>query len=165
MPKKVLPQHPKGLRSFILALLIPQLAAIIGSLFTTSAIPTWYATLQKPSFTPPNWLFAPAWTTWFLMMGVALYRIWTSKAKTPEKQRAEKLFYLQLVLNAFWSILFFGLRAPTLAFAEIILLWGLILITLIRFWQIDRWAGMLLIPYLAWVSFAASLNFAVALLN
>lgn len=142
----------------ILAIIITQLAGIIGSFFTTPNIPTWYANINKPGFTPPSWLFAPVWITLYLMMGISLYLIW-------EKKLNPIWFYIQLVLNSLWSILFFGLQQPMIAFIEIMALWAFILITIITAFKKSRAASYLLIPYLAWVSFAGALNLAIAILN
>lgn len=143
----------------IISLLLPQLAGLVGSLFTFSAIPTWYATLNKPSFSPPNWIFGPVWTTLYILMGISLYLVW-SKGK-----RGVALFKFQLVINALWSILFFGLRSPILGLITIIILWTMILALIKIFWKIDKTASVLLWPYLAWVSFASVLNLAILLLN
>jgi translocator protein len=141
-----------------------QLAGIIGSLFTTSSIPTWYATLIKPSFNPPNWIFAPVWIFLYLLMGISFYLIWI-KSNNPNFSFLMSVFLLQLVLNAFWSIIFFGLKSPLFAFVEIIVLWLTILICIILFFRISKISSYLLIPYLLWVSFAAVLNFAIWKLN
>jgi len=132
----------------------------VGSIFTTSAIPGWYATLQKPSFSPPNFLFAPVWTTLYILMGISLALILNKKNKT-----AIIFFVVQLVLNSLWSILFFGLKSPKLAFVEIIFLWLAILITILKFFKISKLAGWLFVPYLLWVSFASFLNLTIVKLN
>lgn len=142
-----------------ISLLLPQLAGFVGSIFTISAIPAWYATLNKPSFSPPNWLFGPVWTTLYILMGISLYLVW-SKGK-----QGLMLFKLHLVVNALWSILFFGLRSPILGLVAIIILWIMILALVKIFWKIDRLASILLWPYLVWVSFATVLNFAILVLN
>ena len=152
----------------IIALILPQLAGFIGSLFTVQAIPNWYATLNRPSFAPPNWLFAPVWTLLFLLMGLAFYLVWQSSVKDSQekiKKQAIKLFLIQLVFNTLWSIIFFGQQLLFLAFVEIIILWVLILLTILRFYKIKTLAAYLMIPYLLWVSFASILNLAFALLN
>jgi len=132
----------------------------VGSIFTTPAIPGWYATLQKPSFSPPNFLFAPVWTTLYILMGISLALILNKKNKT-----AIIFFVVQLVLNSLWSILFFGLKSPKLAFVEIIFLWLAILITILKFFKISKLAGWLFVPYLLWVSFASFLNLTIVKLN
>jgi benzodiazapine receptor len=144
---------------------VSQLAGLIGSIFTAPAIPTWYASLQKPAFAPPNWVFAPVWTTLFLLMGIAAYLVWKRGLAKKEVRIALGLFLFQLVLNIFWSFLFFGLQNPLAAFVEIIVLWLAILLTLVSFYRISKPAGLLLLPYLIWVSFAAFLNFQIFTLN
>lgn len=147
----------------LIALTLPQLVGAIGSLFTLPAIPSWYASLNKPNFTPPSWLFGPAWTLLYLLMGIALYLVWGQKTK--QAKTALKLFWLQLILNGLWSIVFFGLRSPLLAFIEIVALWVVLVFTTKKFYQLSQPAGLLLVPYLLWVSFAAVLNFAIVRLN
>ncbi|MBT3304435.1 tryptophan-rich sensory protein [Candidatus Woesearchaeota archaeon] len=145
----------------IISLVLPFIASAIGGLFTVSSVSTWYVDLVKPSFNPPSWLFGPVWTILYLLMGIALYLVWTKKFN----KQAFTLFGIQLVLNALWSILFFGLKQPLLAFIEIIILWVMILVTIIYFYKINKNSAYLLIPYLLWVSFAAILNLAIFILN
>jgi tryptophan-rich sensory protein len=138
--------------------------AQLGSMLTRPSIGTWYAALAKPAWTPPNWLFAPVWTTLYIMMAVAAWLIW----KTHGLQAASvamRLFAVQLALNVGWSALFFWLHRPGMAFAEIVLLWVFILLTILAFWKLSVTAGWLMIPYLAWVGFAALLNFAIWRMN
>jgi len=139
-------------------------AGFIGSIFTTPSIPTWYASLIKPVISPPNYLFAPVWTILYILMGIALFLVWTAKGKDKTKS-ALIFFFVQLGLNSLWSILFFGLKMPLLAFLEIIVLWIFILLTMLKFFKIKKAAGWLLAPYLAWVSFASILNFLIFWLN
>ena len=146
------------------SLILPQLFGFFGSLFTTPQIPGWYQTLQKPIFNPPSWLFAPVWTSLFLLMGVSVYFIW-SEPKNSKRNILLGLFIFQLFLNLFWSILFFGLQSPILALIEIIILWFAILICVIGFWKINKISSILLWPYLAWVSFASILNYYIFILN
>lgn len=141
------------------------LAAGIGSVFTTSAIPSWYATLVKPSFSPPNYLFGPVWTILYILMGISLYIIWTKGIKNKKVKKALYIFGIQLILNAIWSPVFFGAQALLLAFIIIIALWFYIVKTIKAFAKIDKLASYLLYPYLAWVSFASILNFSVWFLN
>lgn len=138
-------------------------AGFLGSFFTISAISTWYSTLNKPFFNPPNWIFGPVWTTLYILMGISLYLLWTAKKKG--KGPAIKLFLIQLGLNFFWSIIFFGLQNPLLAFAEIIALWIFIFLTIKQSLKIFKPAAYLLYPYLAWVSFASILNLFIVILN
>lgn len=144
-------------------LFVPLLAGFVGSVFTTPAIPTWYASLNKPVFNPPPWLFAPAWTILYLLMGYAAYIV--SQGESKLKATALKYFWLQLIANFFWSIIFFGLKNPALALLEIIILWIMIYKTKEEFFKISKTAGYLLVPYLLWVSFASILNLSIVLLN
>jgi len=160
----------KDLLQLILSLIICQLAGFVGSLFTTPSLPVWYASLNKPSFNPPNGVFAPVWTTLFFLMGLSLYFLWRKRATGASANAAGAKFALiffcaQLALNVFWSILFFGLHAPLAAFVEIIFLWAAILITILRSLKVSRLAAYLLLPYILWVSFAAVLNFFLWKLN
>jgi benzodiazapine receptor len=150
-------------RELAFSVIVCQLAGIVGSIFTTPAIGGWYATLEKPWFNPPNWVFAPVWTALFLMMGLSLYLILIRKDRKTEIGLL--LFSAQLLLNILWSVLFFGLKDPLFAFLEILALWFFILLTAASFWRIDRRATYLLIPYLCWVSFATILNFYIWKLN
>ncbi len=141
------------------------LAAGIGSVFTASAIDTWYTTLQKPFFNPPNWVFGPVWTLLYLLMGISLYLVWITNIGREKKQQAITFFFIQLALNVLWSILFFGLKSPSAAFVGIVLLWLAIFLTIKNFLKISRVAGWLLVPYIAWVSFASVLNLSIIILN
>lgn len=154
----------KAVVSLILWVGISMGAGLIGSLSTAAAVPTWYADLRKPNWTPPSWIFGPVWTTLYVMMGVAAWLVWRKSGFVGAKA-AMWLFFLQLLCNAAWSLIFFGLRSPGLAFAEILLLWGLILATALAFWRHSPIAGALLLPYLAWVTFATALNLAIWRLN
>jgi tryptophan-rich sensory protein len=149
----------------ILSIIICQLAGIFGSIFTSSSIPTWYTTLQKPSFTPPNWLFAPVWITLYTLMGISLYLVWNKGLNNKKVKNALYLFGLQLILNAVWSFLFFGLRSPLLGLVEIVFLWIFIALTIVKFYEISKAAGLLLIPYMVWVTIALMLNYYVWILN
>lgn len=156
----------------IIAIVISEAAGVVGSLFTTPAIPTWYANLARPELAPPNWIFAPVWTTLFALMGIALFLVWQQHSHILENVRMLRvwkigiaLFFAQLVLNTLWSIIFFGLRSPGWAFIEIIFLWFAILATIIVFAKISKPAAWLLVPYIIWVSFAGYLNFSIWQLN
>lgn len=151
-----------NLPKLILYIAICEGAGIIGSFFTASAIPTWYAFLNKPSFSPPNFLFGPVWVTLYALMGIAVYLI---KNSGKNIKSTLSLFWVHLFFNATWSIVFFGLRNPLLGLVNIIILWFLIVMVILRFWKINKWAGILLLPYLAWVSFASFLNYNLWLLN
>ena len=137
---------------------------LVGGLATASSVTTWYTTLAKPAWTPPGWLFGPVWTLLYVLMGIAAWLVW----RRAEEGRARcplLLFALQLLLNAGWSFLFFGLRSPGLALIEILLLWIAIAATLWAFARVRGGAARLLVPYLAWVSFAAALNLAIWRMN
>lgn len=137
-----------------------------SGMVTRQAITTWYPTLIKPSFNPPNWVFAPVWTLLFAMMGIAAGLIWNQiETNRPIITKALQFFAIQLVLNALWSYLFFGLKNPMLALLEIALLWLMIYETYLKFVKINKIAGYLLLPYLAWVSFASVLNVSIFWLN
>lgn len=157
----------KGIKIFKLAfsILVCQGVGIIGSFFTLPAISTWYTTLPKPSFNPPNWIFAPVWTLLFLLMGISLYLIWNRGLRGKETKKAIFIFGVQLILNIIWSVLFFGLQSPLYAFIEIIILWFAILLTIISFYKISKAAAYLLLPYILWVTFASVLNFSILILN
>jgi tryptophan-rich sensory protein len=153
----------KSIWKLFASIILCEAAGGIGAIFTTPAINTWYAQLTKPSFNPPNWLFGPVWSILFALMGIALYLIWLSEDK--DKKRVYQFFFLQLSLNILWSVIFFGMKLPIIAFVEILILWVAILLTTINFYKISKIAGYILIPYLLWVSFAAILNYAIANLN
>jgi translocator protein len=162
--------QPKNIVRLIVSVGVSLLAGAIGSFFTASAIPAWYAGLVKPSFNPPNWLFGPVWTLLYVLMGISLYLVWGKAIKNNRKKAAARnaaimFFFIQLALNALWSILFFGLKMPWLAFFEIILLWSAILAAIIFSYRISKPAAYLLVPYILWVSFASALNFAIWMLN
>ena len=137
----------------------------LSGLVTRESILTWYVTLNKPSFNPPNWVFAPVWTLLYIMMGVAAGMIWTSNSDEQTTKKALGFFAIQLGLNALWSYLFFGLHNPLLALIEIILLWLMIFETYNLFKKINKTSGLLILPYLAWVSFATILNASIWWLN
>lgn len=159
---------PTPLRSLLSLLLHvggSLLAGVLGGLATRSSVGSWYLTLDKPSWNPPSWVFGPVWSTLYVLMGVAAWWVWRSAAAEEPKRRAARLFWAQLALNVLWSFLFFGLRSPALALAEILVLWAAILLTLRAFWHVRPLAGALLVPYLAWVSYATALTAAITWLN
>ena len=141
------------------------LASAIGSAFTYSQIPIWYASLIKSPLNPPNWVFGPVWTLLYTMMATAAFLVWQKGWKNKNVNEALKIFLAQLIFNTCWSILFFGQHALLSAFFLILSLWLLILLTTMKFFRISKAAGWLMVPYLLWVSFASYLNFAVWLLN
>ena len=134
----------------------------ISGPLTAGAVVDWFPTLKKPFFNPPSWIFAPVWTTLYLMMAVAAWRVWLTGAGS---KRALNLFFVQLTLNFLWSLLFFGLHSPALALIDITALWIMIALTLRAFYKMAKPAGFLFVPYLAWVSFAAFLNASIWWLN
>jgi len=137
------------------------LVGFIAGMFTSTSIDTWYSTLTKPSFNPPNWVFGPAWTILYIMMGIALYLVWNSS----NNRIAITFFMIQLALNFLWSFLFFALENPLIAFIGILLLLGMIILTAVQFYPVSRTAAFLLIPYILWVIFASVLNFSIYWLN
>jgi tryptophan-rich sensory protein len=137
----------------------------VGALFTAPQIEGWYASLNKPFFNPPDWIFAPVWTLLYAMMAVAAWRIQVGAADEETRKRAILAFLGQLGLNAIWSPVFFGLHSPPLALFVIVALLSALALTVVVFFRIDRLAGWLLVPYLAWVAFAATLNAAIVALN
>lgn len=149
----------------IASIVICQAAGGIGSIFTVPAISTWYSSLVKPWFTPPNWAFAPVWTTLFVLMGIALYLVWDKGLEREDVRIAVSIFGIQLILNALWSVIFFGLQSPFYAFIEVMVLWVAILATIVSFYRISRPAGLILIPYIIWVTVASLLNYYVWILN
>ena len=154
---------PVGLA--VLCVLLCLLAGGIGSYFTMPSIPTWYAGLQKPFFTPPSWVFGPAWTTLYILMGISLAIVLSKGLKKKGVVAGAEVFAVQLSLNAFWSIVFFGMQSPWGGVGVIALLWLAIAATIWKFWGISRKAALLLIPYILWVTFASALNIAVAVMN
>jgi len=149
----------------LISIVACQCAGLIGSAFTTPAIPTWYAALEKPPFTPPNWLFAPAWITLYLLMGISASIVWRKGLDTPRVRTALIIFLIQLILNALWSVVFFGLQSPLYGVIVIAVLWIAIILTIVNFFRISTLAGALLLPYIGWVTFAALLNVYILILN
>lgn len=145
-------------------ILISQLAGLVGGFFTSQSVGAWYQTLSKPAFNPPGWVFGPVWITLYALMGIASYLVW-KKYTGPGPNFALYLFFVHLAFNALWSFLFFGLENPFLAFVDIIVLWLMIAALTFFFWKISKPAAVLLIPYLAWVSFAGILNYFIWRLN
>ncbi|WP_128477522.1 TspO/MBR family protein [Halorussus pelagicus] len=150
--------------ALVASVLVCELAGIVPSLLTADEVATWYPTLAKPAFTPPSWLFGPVWTTLYLLMGVALYLVWRSDDGRP-RTVALALFGAQLVLNAAWTMVFFGAQAIFGGLVVILVLLATILATIGAFARIDRRAAALLVPYLLWVGFATALNLQIWRLN
>lgn len=157
----------------VLSIIICNGAGILGSLVTSTGPGSWYDEIAKPPFTPPSWIFAPAWITLYTLMGISLYLIWMEITSPPfqegkkkkQAQTALLLFAGQLFLNVLWSFIFFGMQSPLYGLIEIILLWLVIMATMIAFWRIKKTAALLLIPYLLWVTFAATLTYSIFILN
>lgn len=153
----------RNLRALIGFLAASFAVSLLGGLATARSVGTWYQTLAKPPFNPPDWVFAPVWTILYIMIAVSGWMVWCKIGFAD--RLAFTAYGLQLALNLLWSLLFFGLRQPALALIEIAGLWVMIAATLVMFWKHDRIAALLLAPYLAWVSFATALNTALVVLN
>lgn len=149
----------------VIAIGISELAGIVGSFFTVSAIPTWYAGLMKPALNPLAWIFGPVWTALYVFMGVAAFLVWKNGWERKGVKIALGVFGIQLFLNAIWSIIFFGLKSPGWALVDIAVLWLAIIWTMIVFYRISKTAAWLLVPYLLWASFASYLNYSIWILN
>lgn len=149
----------------IIAIVVSELAGVVGSIFTMPAIDNWYAGIVKPALNPPAWVFGPVWTTLFVFMGIAAFLVWKKGLEHREVKIALGVFLGQLVLNTLWSIIFFGLHSPGGALVEIVFLWLAILVTIIIFAKISKLAAWFLVPYILWVSFAMYLNYAIYMLN
>ncbi len=140
-------------------------AGIIGGIFTTPSIPTWYATLQKPAFTPPNQVFGPVWITLYLLMGIAVFLVWRKGLENGPVRSAFAVFWVQLAVNILWSVVFFGAKSIAGGMVVIVALWALILATIVLFLRVSTAAGILLVPYILWVSIASYLNIGIWQLN
>jgi tryptophan-rich sensory protein len=162
--------------SYVAAAIPPFLAAFVGGAATGTTLDDWYNEVRKPRWNPPNWLFAPVWTTLFAFMGIASWRVWQKGREarevgasdwqtSPESTQALKIYGIHLIFNTLWSVFFFGLRRIDLALVEIVGFWAMVTATLTHFYRIDRVAGLLMVPYLMWVSFAGLLNLRLWQLN
>jgi translocator protein len=156
---------PGELKKLVLSLIICQMAGVIGSIFTSSSVSTWYATLYKPGFAPPGSTIGLVWLFLFTLMGISLFLVWREGLDRPDVKTAIYFFAAQFVFNVMWSWAFFGLQSPLSGLVVIAVLWVFILATIIKFWPISRIAAILLVPYLLWVSFAAYLNYIIWTLN
>ena len=163
-PKALQPFYVRDFAVLLILLLVCFAAAGLGAWFNLGPIQNWYPTLRKPTWTPPNWVFAPVWTTLYLLMALAAWLVWL-RVGWPASRTVLALFAVQLVLNAAWSGLFFRLHSPGIAFVEIIVLWCAIVATLWSFGRISALAAGLLAPYLLWVTFAAILNGVIYSMN
>ncbi len=149
---------------WLISILIAQSAGLIGSIFTRKSVATWYLNINKPTWNPPSFVFGPVWLTLYTLIGLASYLIWQQRSQQSVKP-ALAIYAIHLILNALWSIFFFGLQNPKLAFIEILILLFFILLTMIMFYKIKPAAFYLMLPYLFWVSFASFLNFTIWRLN
>jgi len=171
--KKPYASYKRDIPRLAISIAVPLIAGAFGAIFTSESVSTWYQTIEKPSLNPPNWLFGPVWTMLYVMMGISLFLVWraTSTATFHEDRRSRKelaafiAFGTQLILNVLWSFLFFGLRMPQLAFAEIMILLISIVMTIVIFSKISKLAAVLMLPYAGWVTFASFLNLQIWLLN
>lgn len=159
------PSMLRVLLGAIASIAIAQVAGIIGAISTASSVETWYPTLEKPWFTPPNWLFAPAWITLYTLMGIAAYLVWREGWGDSAVKVALVAYGIQLVFNAAWSPAFFGLRSPSIGLAVIVPLWFAIVATIYLFGRVSTTAAWLLAPYILWVTYATALNFEIWRLN
>lgn len=149
----------------LLSILVAQSAGAIGSFFTFSAITDWYIYLNKPIFSPPNWVFGPVWTLLYTLMGISAYLVWRKYQFGKKAQAFWHAYWTQLALNTLWSILFFGFKFTGLAFIEILTMWYFIVRSIQEGKKLSLWSAYLLYPYLAWVTFASILNLSIWLLN
>lgn len=150
---------------FLVCIITSFAAGGIGSLFTFKAIPAWYAGLKKPHYTPSNWVFGPVWTILYILMGISVFIVWQRGLDANYATVAFILFWVQLSINALWSVIFFGFRSKGGGVVTIIVLWFLILATIGTSFPVSSWAGALLIPYIIWVSIASYLNIGIWWLN
>jgi tryptophan-rich sensory protein len=149
----------------IVSIAIPMVIGTLSGLLTPSGDSNWYRTIEKPSWNPPSWVFAPVWTTLYLLMGIALFLVWKSEDNSRSKQPAFVLFGAQLILNFCWSFIFFSAHELGWALAELGLLWIFIILTMFAFRRFSRGAPWLMLPYICWVSFAGLLNYTVWQMN
>jgi len=148
----------------LVSIILPLSLGAIAGMFTSQSVPEWYATLNKPSFNPPNWVFGPVWTILYILMGISLFLVWKQDI-SKDRNRAIFVFLIQLLLNFGWSFIFFYFHQIGLALVEIILLWLNIVIMLVLFYRIKPMAAYINIPYLLWVTFATLLNASFYFLN
>ena len=142
-----------------------QMAGVIGSIFTARTVSSWYVTLRKPTWTPPGSVIGPVWISLYLVMGIAAFLVWRKGLEYAGVRIALLLFLVQLVINTLWSAAFFGLASPLAGFVVIVILWIAIVATIIAFMRVSLGAGLLLLPYLSWVSFAGVLNWSILIMN
>ncbi|WP_342457080.1 TspO/MBR family protein [Ensifer adhaerens] len=158
-------QNRSWIQALLLAILPVVATFILGQMATYPNIESWYSTLEKPSFNPPNWVFAPVWTTLYILMAYAAWRLLSLPVRTPGRLATLTLFYVQLALNALWSWMFFAMQSPVAGLVNIIVQIGFILATIAQAWNVDKTAALCLVPLAAWISFASVLNFAIWFVN
>ncbi len=151
--------------AFIISIAITLSIGALGGLATAQSVKTWYPTLHKPSFNPPNWLFGPVWTSLYILIGIAAYLVWMKRDKIVHLPRTVAIYFIQLILNLGWSFIFFYLHEIGFALAEILMLLAVIILNAVMFYRIDKWAGLIFIPYILWVSFASFLTYNIFILN
>lgn len=151
--------------AFILSIAITLSIGALGGYATAQSVKTWYPLLNKPSFNPPNWLFAPVWTSLYILIGIAAYLVWVKRDQVQHFPRTVAIYFIQLILNLAWSFIFFYLHEIGFALAEIIALLLVVILNAVMFYKIDKWAGLLYIPYILWVSFASFLTYNLFILN
>jgi len=151
--------------AFILNIALTLSIGALGGWATATSVQTWYPTLNKPSFNPPNWLFAPVWTSLYLSIGIAAYLVWIKRDTITHFPRTVAIYLIQLILNLAWSFIFFYLHEIGFALFEILILLVVIIVNALMFYKINKWAGLIFIPYILWVSFASFLTYNIFLLN
>ena len=151
--------------AFILNIALTLSIGALGGWATATSVQTWYPTLNKPSFNPPNWLFAPVWTSLYLLIGIAAYLVWIKRDTITHFPRTVAIYLIQLILNLAWSFIFFYLHEIGFALFEILILLVVIIVNALMFYKINKWAGLIFIPYILWVSFASFLTYNIFLLN
>lgn len=162
--KRVIPKTSTDTIGLFLFILLCLLVSALGGAITSNSVDTWYQEINKPSFNPPDWVFAPIWIALYMLMGIAAWRIWR-KSRPKLITTSLTVFYAQLVLNLIWSYLFFGMQRIDLALFEIVILLIVIIANTILFWRLDRQAGICFLPYIAWVTYAMILNASIWILN
>ncbi len=155
----------KNIYKFLISISIPLTVGAMAGYFTSTSVKTWFVTLQKPTFNPPSWLFAPVWTILYILMGIAFFLIWKSSATNTQKKPAYSIYWVQLALNFIWSLLFFYSQNPGAGLIDIVLLLIAILFTIKQFYAINKTSAFLLVPYVLWVLFATALNTQIWRLN
>jgi len=151
--------------AFIINIALTLSVGALGSWATAKSVQTWYPTINKPSFNPPNWLFAPVWTSLYVLIGIAAYLVWIRRDKIVHFPRTVAIYSIQLILNLAWSFIFFYLHKIGFALFEILILLTVIIVNAILFYKINKWAGLMFIPYILWVSFASFLTYNIFILN